>query len=98
MSKRTIQLVAAAAVGALILGILPVMIVTAAHLNLSSTVFGGTLVLFLLGCVLGAAAWLMGLMATARLGRWDWFIAVLVLGPLGALIYGVAGPAEQATA
>jgi hypothetical protein len=98
MSKRTIQLVAAAAVGTLILGILPVVILTAAHLTLSSAMFGGTLALFLLGCVLGVAAWLMGLMATARLGRWDWFIAVLALGPLGALIYGFGGPTERATA
>jgi hypothetical protein len=73
-------------------------VVSAARLNVSSGAFAGLVSLFLIGGVLGVAAWLLGLMRAARLRQWEWFVAVLVLGPLGTLLYGLAGSQEPAAA
>jgi hypothetical protein len=54
--------------------------------------------LFEIGLAIAAIAWLFGLITTARLGRWGWLIEVFLLGPLGALIYGIAGPTTSHTA
>ena len=41
------------------------------------------LVLYLGGVIAAIIAWIMGLMKTAQIGRWGWFIAVLLLPVLG---------------
>jgi len=51
----------------------------------------GTIILGLTG-IASLVAWIFGLIRTAQLQRWGWFVAVLLLGSLGALIYGLAGP------
>lgn len=65
----------------------------AAHLNLSSAVFGGMCALFALSAVAGFFAWLGGMMHAARIGRWDWLLAILMLLAPGAVLYGALRPA-----
>lgn len=48
--------------------------------------------------ILQLVAWIMGLVKTAQIARWGWFVAVLIVPVLGSLIYGLAGPAEKAQA
>jgi hypothetical protein len=55
----------------------------------------GTGVLILAG-ILGLIGWIGGLIKTAQISAWGWFVAVLILGSLGALIYGIAGPETRA--
>ena len=98
MNNRNILIFALVSIVALVLGVVLLVVASAAHLNLSSAAFGSIITLFLIGGLVGFVAWLMGLMKTARISRWDWFIAVLLLGPLGALLYGFGGPADRATA
>ena len=38
----------------------------------------------------GAVAWVMGMLQAADEKRWGWFVAVLLLGAVGSLIYGLA--------
>ena len=52
---------------------------------------------FLVAIVCGLIAWIGGLIATAKIQRWGWFVAVLLLGSLGALIWGIGGPTEAST-
>lgn len=52
--------------------------------------------LFGLAALLGLIGWIGGLIKTATIGAWGWFVAVLILGSLGALIYGIAGPETRA--
>jgi hypothetical protein len=94
MRIRLILIVGAISTGTLALSIAGIVLASVARLNLSSLHFGALVLAFLVGCVTGAAAWLLGLMQTARLRSWDWFVEVLVLGPLGALLYGLAGAGE----
>lgn len=58
--------------------------------------FGIGLLLYGLGGIAALIAWIMGLIKTAQIGRWGWFVAVLLISPLGSLIYGLAGPTERA--
>ncbi len=53
-------------------------------------------VLYLGGVIAVVVAWIMGLIRTAKIRRWGWFAAALVLPALGSLIYGVAGPTTKA--
>ncbi|HEX8036833.1 MAG TPA: hypothetical protein VF510_23445 [Ktedonobacterales bacterium] len=50
----------------------------------------------LVGGIATAVAWILGIIKTATLKRWGWFVVVLLLSPLGSLIYGAAGPDQPA--
>lgn len=52
-------------------------------------------VLYVAGALAALAAWILGLITTARVRRWGWFVAVLLLSPLGSLLYGLAGPTQR---
>ncbi len=49
-------------------------------------------ILMIVGGLLTLVGWIMGLVKTAQIRRWGWFVLVLLLSPLGSLIYGIAGP------
>jgi hypothetical protein len=53
------------------------------------------LVLYLAGVVVALLAWLLGLVKTAHIRRWFWFIVVFLLSPLGSLVYGLLGPSSR---
>ena len=64
-----------------------------------SSVSGGTPALALVGILLLVAtsivyliAWIGGLVRTAQLQRWGWFVCMLVFGGIVTLIYSFAGP------
>lgn len=48
--------------------------------------------LFLLAWVLAFIAWIGALVKTARLGRWGWFVCLLIFNGITLLIYIFAGP------
>jgi hypothetical protein len=49
--------------------------------------------LLLIALLTGAVAWIMGMLQAAEEKRWGWFVAVLLLGAIGSLAYGLARPA-----
>ncbi len=53
------------------------------------------LVLYLAGVFAALLAWLLGLVKTASVRRWAWFIVIFLLSPLGSLLYGVVGPTSR---
>jgi hypothetical protein len=55
-------------------------------------------VLYLAGALAALAAWIMGLIKTAQISRWGWLVVVLLISPLGSLLYGLAGPTTRANA
>lgn len=59
-----------------------------------SAALGG--ILNLVGGIAWFVAWLLGIIKTATIKRWGWFVLVLLLSPLGSLIYGAAGPDQPA--
>jgi hypothetical protein len=46
--------------------------------------------LLLVALVTGVVAWIMGMLQAADEKRWGWFVAVLLLGAIGSLAYGLA--------
>jgi hypothetical protein len=90
VNNRALLLLSALSVLALGLAIAAVGVASAIRLNLSSGIFAAILALFALGVLAGAVAWLLGLMRTARDGRWEWFVEILILGALGVLVFSVA--------
>ena len=104
MSKRTILFLS---IGAIVIGIVGWVVLLGAAASCtpatsstttatcSSGAAGGALIATLLLVVAGIltfVSWLLGLIKTARIGKWGWFILVLLISPLGSLIYGAAGP------
>jgi len=59
---------------------------------------GISTLIFVVAGILGLIGWIMALVKTAQIARWGWFVAVLLLNPIGPLIYGLAGPTEKAQA
>lgn len=63
-----------------------------AHLMAAlSLAFGPVLV----SGIVGFPAWVMALVRTARVRRWGWFVAILLLSPVATLVYGVFGPEQE---
>ncbi|HEY1349322.1 MAG TPA: DUF5652 family protein [Ktedonobacteraceae bacterium] len=48
------------------------------------------------GSLLAFVAWLGALIKTARLGRWGWFVCLLIFNGITMLIYIFAGPTTSA--
>jgi hypothetical protein len=67
---------------------------TSCSTSASSTVVIG-FVLYLSGVIAAIFAWIVGLITTARIRRWGWFVVVLILPVLGSLLYGLIGPATK---
>ena len=114
MTKRTIAILSVAAIVLLVAAFVGYGPAFATHLqscqsSLSAPNAGDCLtsasgpvligfVLYLAGVLAALFAWLIGLFQTARIGRWGWFLGVLLLSPLGSLLYGLVGPATKASA
>ncbi len=63
-------------------------------------VYNAGLILVGFGGLLEVVSWVMALIASALLGRWGWFVALLVLGLVGLLLlvmilYSIAGPTQR---
>lgn len=81
---------AAAELAALASATVAVVAVSLTHGNLSGLAFGVILILFVLGGALAVAARVAGMVTAAGHSRWDWFVAVLLLGAPAALALGMA--------
>jgi len=62
--------------------------------SLGPTFFVG-LILLIIGGIASTIGWIGALVATAKLNRWGWFVAVFLLTGLGELIYLIAGPSAE---
>jgi hypothetical protein len=49
-----------------------------------------------IGSILALIAWVGALIRTAQLGRWGWFVCLLVLSGITMLVYIFAGPTTPA--
>lgn len=112
MNKRTITILSLAAIVFLIAAFVGFGPAFATHLRSCQSSLNGTnasdcissasgavligFVLYLAGVLAALLAWIIGLIRTAQIRRWGWFLVVLLLSPLGSLLYGVAGPATRA--
>ncbi len=108
MPKRAITILSLAAIVFLVVAFVGFGPAFATHLQSCQTSIYGTnpgeclvsasgsvligFVLYLAGVLAALFAWLIGLFQTARIGRWGWFLGVLLLSPLGSLLYGLVGP------
>jgi hypothetical protein len=98
MEKRALLLTSAASLTLAAIGLLTVIVVSVGRLNMNGAVFGSVVVLLVASLILATAAWVGGLMLAARLQRWDWLVGVLILGPLGALLFCLLPSRGQAAA
>lgn len=71
------------------LGVVDPLAVTLTHGNMHGRIFEASAMLGLTSLYVGAVSMLLGLARTARDRQWDWFVAVLALGPLATLFYGL---------
>jgi hypothetical protein len=90
MKRYLVLEVSAAALMALLFSTVSVAAVSVTQGNLNGLAFGVVLGLFVLGGALALAAWVAGMVTAAGLHRWDWFVAVLLLGAPAALALGIA--------
>ena len=111
MSKRTILFLSIAAILLFIVGGVAYVVGGAAAVSCAGTgatsisqdcasqgalpVLIGT-VLLGLGGLCSLLAFIFGLIKTAQIGAWVWFVLILLFTPLATLIYGIAGPETRA--
>jgi hypothetical protein len=69
--------------------------VAAAGASAAVPLLVGGIILAIAG-ILSTISWIGALVATAKQGRWGWFVCVLLLTGLGELIYLIAGPSLNA--
>jgi hypothetical protein len=51
-----------------------------------------SVILYVISGIIAAVGWIGALVKTARLGRWGWFICLLLLSGITMLVYIFAGP------
>jgi len=78
-------------------------LVTSGHLFVAADMNNSMLtglgaLLVALGSLLAFIAWLGALIKTARLGRWGWFVFLLIFSGITMLIYIFAGPTTSSRA
>jgi hypothetical protein len=95
-SKQLILLLSALALLALALGILVPALSLAFTANIPQVILFIGAVFFLLGCLMGLAAWAGGMVKTAAIGQWGWFVVIALFNVFGALAYALRGPAARA--
>ena len=107
LSKRTILFLSIAAILLFIVGGVAYVVGGAAAVNCAGTgattistdcasqgavpVLIGTGAL-ILGAICSLIAFIGGLIKTAQIGAWVWFVLILLFTPLATLIYGIVGP------
>jgi len=89
MIRRTIFILGTTSLASLVLGLLIPGISLALTSNIPSAILTVGTVVLALGCLAGAAAWTTGLIHTAAVGKWGWFIAILIFNVPGSLAYGL---------
>jgi hypothetical protein len=105
MSLSTTRKLYLSAIGLAIIGVI-LFFVGAAGATVDTTtgaVSGGnpalTLVatiVFVVAGIVSFVAWIGALIATAKIGRWGWFVFILLLSGIGMLAYVIAGPKAPA--
>jgi hypothetical protein len=58
--------------------------------------FGISIFLYVIGGIINLIAWVGALVKTAQLGRWGWFICLLLFSGITMLVYIFAGPETPA--
>mgnify|MGYP001277198170 CR=1 FL=1 len=48
--------------------------------------------IYVIGGILTAVSWIGALIATGKLGRWGWFVCLILFSGITILIYLIAGP------
>ncbi len=66
----------------------------------SSSVYAAGIALVGIGALIEVISWILALISVATLGRWGWFVAMLILGVIGLLlvmmvIYSFFGPSQR---
>ena len=87
MTRQITQWIAFAALSAVYISVVTMFVIATAQINLDGLAFGSLTVLLVISAALLVGAWLSGLMLAARMRRWDWFVGVFVLGPVGGCSY-----------
>jgi hypothetical protein len=69
----------------------------------SSAVYSAGLALVAIGALIEVVSWFLALISVAILGRWGWFVGLLILGLVGLLlivmaIYSFIGPTQSRAA
>ncbi len=70
--------------------------ITASNCASGAGALGLGIILIVIGGILALIAWIFGLIRSAQASAWGWFVLVLLISPLGSLIYGLAGPEGRA--
>lgn len=95
MSKKTIRNFAAIGFAGLILCIIFFVVASSTSSFLGLVAMLLAIICLIAAIIGGAVSYFGALVKLARMRRMGWFVAVLLLGVTGALIYGLAGPETQ---
>ncbi len=100
MGRATIRKVFVTGLVLLIAGGVIVLLSQRAGQSPNSPADQAGLLLSAFGGLIELISWILALIATAALGRWGWFVVVLVLGLIGLLlpvmiVYSVVGPSRR---
>ena len=95
MSRATVRKVFVTGLVVWVVGGVLLLLSNSGHPT-NNTVYSAGLLLAGIGAVIAFVSWIMALIASAVLGRWGWFVIVLILGliamPLVMIIYSLIGP------
>jgi hypothetical protein len=97
MSRTSIRKVFVTGLVVWIVGAVLVLLATGGGQVANSELYSAGLILAGIGALIDVVSWILALVSAAILGRWGWFVAILILGLIGLLlivmiVYSVVGP------
>lgn len=96
LNKQLITFLAAICLLTGVVAITALLVVSVVRMNMSAPVFSAALAFGVASVVTGVASRVLGLIVSAGRKRWDWFVAVLLLGAPASLALGLASSDELA--
>ncbi len=97
MSRATVRKVFVTGLVVFVVGAVITILTTAGGRSPSGTLYSIGLMLMGFGGVVAFVSWILALISSGLLGRWGWFVVVLILGligllPLVMIVYSLVGP------
>ena len=99
MSRATVRKVFVTGLVVWVVGGILVLLTMKGGQASNSSIYTAGLALLGIGGVIEVVSWIMAMISSIILGRWGWFIVLLILGLIGLLliimiIYSILGPTQ----
>jgi hypothetical protein len=100
MSRATVRKVFVTGLVVWVVGAILALLTMKGGPATNGAVYSAGLALIAFGAAIEVVSWILAMISSAMLGRWGWFVVVLLLGLVGLqlfvlIVYSLVGPTQR---